>query len=145
MPTKTTKSPVKKVDYIAKRYKVLEDVYRHYLDFQDYYMRTGQHILEAHGLTISFLDLKDQLDKLSPRKREAFLYNVIYDMKQEDVAEKMGIASVTIGQYVVASSQQIAKWYFEEYPIELYPMDKAPKKTNKKDNSDNERVEDVFS
>lgn len=132
MPPVKTKPKVKKnIDYIAKRYKVLEDVYRHYLDFQDFYMRTGQHVIEAHGLTVSFLDLKEQLHKLSPRKREAFLYNVIYDMKQDDVAQRMGIASVTIGQYVVASSQQIAKWYFCEYPIEEFPMDKDAKNSKK--------------
>lgn len=122
----------KKADYVARRYKVLEDVYRHYLDFQDFYMRTGQHIIEAHGLTISFLDLKDQLDKLSPRKREAFLYNVIYDERQEDVAERMKIASVTVGQYVLASSQQIARSYFSEIDPLRFPMDKEFKDKGKK-------------
>lgn len=63
---------------------------------------------------ISFSDLKEGLNELAPRKREAFFYNVILDWKQKDVAKKMGITTVSVGQYVDAACIQLAKRYFAE-------------------------------
>src|SRR5580704_1705906 len=88
---------------VVHKHRLLREVYRHYIDFQDYYKRTGNFILEYKGLTISFLDLQYGLDKLSKRKREAFFYNVILDQRQEDVAKIMGVTTVTVGQYVEAA------------------------------------------
>lgn len=69
-------------------------------------------MISHDGFDICFMDLKDALRKLSPRKREAIYYNVILDMKQKDVAEKMGITTVSVGQYVESGFAQIAKEYF---------------------------------
>ncbi len=49
---------------------------------------------------------------LAPRKREAFFFNVVMDMKQRDVAEKMNITTVSVGQYVDAACEQMAVEYF---------------------------------
>jgi DNA-directed RNA polymerase specialized sigma24 family protein len=99
---------------IKERHRILREVYRHYLDFYDFYARTGQHVIEHKGLTISFLDLKAGIPKLSGRKKEAFYLNVLRDMKQKDVAEKMGITTVSVGQYVDAACRQLAEEYFDE-------------------------------
>lgn len=55
---------------MALRHRYLREVYRHYIDFEDYYRRTGDHTFDYKGLTFSFLDLKYGLDKLSKRKRK---------------------------------------------------------------------------
>ena len=96
------------------RHRILREVYKHYLDFEDYYKRTGNYIIEHKGITISFFDLKYGLDKLSKRKKEAFFYNVILDKKQEEVAEIMQVTCVTIGQYVEAACIKLAERYFSE-------------------------------
>ena len=51
-------------------------------------------------VSFDFWDLHRGIDELAPRKREALLWNVIHDQKQKDVAKKMGITTVTVGQYV---------------------------------------------
>lgn len=55
-----------------------------------------------HKVSVSFCfwDLHRGLKDLAPRKREALYHNVIRDAKQKDVAEIMGITTVTVGQYV---------------------------------------------
>ena len=63
---------------------------------------------ECEMLTVNFLDLQKCLKHLSKRKMEAIFYNVILDMKQRDVAEIMGITTVSIGQYVEAGVIQAA-------------------------------------
>src|SRR5437764_30188 len=86
------------------RHRILREVYRHYTDFYDlwrlggYGTSAGKHILEYKGVEISFLDLdlKKNLSKLSGRKRQAFILNVLYDMKQKDVAEIMNITTVSV-------------------------------------------------
>jgi len=76
-------------------------------------------------ISISFYDLERALKTfngemqrdgtiLSKRKEEAFYLNVIRDMLQRDVAEKMGITTVSVGQYVEQSMRQIEKYFFEE-------------------------------
>lgn len=118
-------------------HRVLREVYRHYLEFRDLVMGTGQagegadgrkdtieHAYWVHDskgkrirkeeISISFWDLQKGLSELAPRKREAIFYNVIKDMKQKDVAEIMGITTVSVGQYVEAGFQQLAKHYFGE-------------------------------
>lgn len=52
------------------------------------------------SVSFNFWDIHRGLKDLAPRKREAVLWNVIYDQKQKDVAKKMGITTVTVGQYV---------------------------------------------
>ena len=111
-------------------HRILREVYRHYLEFRALVAQDGRsHIIE-HGyfvyaedgetvvgkelLSISFWDLYEGLQNLSPRKREAVFYNVILDWKQRDVASRMGITTVSVGQYVEQAMQQLAKRYFAE-------------------------------
>jgi len=104
----------KRTDSRLIPHRVLREIYRHYVDFQDYYQRTGNDIIEYKNYTISFLDLKSNLGQLSKRKKEAFFYNVILDKKQEEVAEIMGVTTVTVGQYVEAACIILSKRYFSE-------------------------------
>jgi DNA-directed RNA polymerase specialized sigma24 family protein len=110
-------------------HRILREVYRHYLEFRDHVSRTGEHVID-HGyfiynddgvtikdriaVTISFWDLHRGLKELSPRKREAVFHNVILDKKQRDVAEEMGITTVSVGQYVEQAMLQLSKVYFAE-------------------------------
>ena len=116
------------------RHRVLREVYRHYLEYRQYVSDTGQHVID-HGyfvyddegdvkekvtITISFWDLFKGLKDLSPRKREAVWYNVILDQKQRDVAKKMKITTVSVGQYVEQAMLQLSEEYFAE---ELQPIE----------------------
>lgn len=65
-------------------------------------------IKDKVSITLSFWDLHGSLKRLSARKREAVFYNVILDWKQKDVAERMGISTVSVGQYVQAAMEQLA-------------------------------------
>jgi len=118
MKRKNKKKPIPK-------HRILKEIYRHYIDFEDLYKREGIETIEIgkdyypdkpleEPITISFLDLKYGLDKLSKRKKEAFLYNIIYDKRQEDVAKIMGVTTVTVGQYVEAAAIQLSKRYFAD-------------------------------
>jgi len=51
---------------------------------------------------------------LSPRKREAVWFNVILDQKQRDVAKKMEITTVSVGQYVEQAMLQLSEHYFAD-------------------------------
>lgn len=95
-------------------YKRLREALRHYTEFKAYVSATGQHTIEHGGIVISFYDLQQGIKELSPRKKEALHYNVIMDMKQKDVAEIMGITTVSVGQYVDGAVQQLARRYFAE-------------------------------
>ena len=77
------------------------------------YDDTGE-IVGKEAIDISFWDLHDSLKDLSDRKREAVFYNVILDWKQKDVAEKMKITTVSVGQYVEQAMLQLAKTYVAE-------------------------------
>lgn len=110
-------------------HRVLREIYRHYLEFRDYVTATGEHVIdhgyfvyEDDGETIkgrvetnlSFWDLHRGIKELSDRKREAFFFNVIQDKKQKDVAEIMGITTVSVGQYVEQACLQLYERYFAE-------------------------------
>lgn len=110
------------------QHRILREVYRHYLEYRQYVSDTGNHVID-HGyflydddgnikekisVTISFWDLFNGLKDLSPRKREAVWYNVILDQKQRDVAKKMAITTVSVGQYVEQAMLQLSERYFAE-------------------------------
>lgn len=95
-------------------YKRLREALRHYTEFKAHVSATSQHVFEHDGIQISFYDLQKGIKELSPRKKEALFYNVILDWKQKDVAEIMGITTVSVGQYVDGAVQQLAKRYFAE-------------------------------
>lgn len=114
-------------------HRILREVYRHYGEFQALFASTGTHVIE-HGyfiyeedlvtirervlVTVSLFDLKDGLKPqsdggiLSSRKLQAVMLNVIKDMKQRDVADIMGITTVSVGQYVEQAMIQLADKYF---------------------------------
>lgn len=96
------------------RHRVLREVLRNYLVFEEYFKQHGKHVISHKGLEISFLDLQDSLKNLSPRKKEALYYNVIMDWKQKDVAKRMNITTVSVGQYVEQACLQVADWYFDK-------------------------------
>ena len=96
------------------RHRILREVLRNYLTFESYCQQYGTFMIEHKGIELSFLDLQNCLKKLSPRKREAVKYNVIFDMKQKDVAAIMGITTVSVGQYVDQGCTQLAEMYFAE-------------------------------
>lgn len=125
------------------RHRVLREVYRHYLEFRDYVSSTGNSVIE-HGyfiypdpkdpfspdkqkveVTVSFWDLHSGLKDLSPRKREAVFYNVILDWKQRDVAKKMGITTVSVGQYVEQGMIQLAERYFAEELVKVEDVEET--------------------
>lgn len=97
-----------------QKQRILKEVYRHYIDFQDFASREGKYFISYGPITLSLLDLEYGLDKLSPRKREAVYLNVIRDMKQKDAAAIMGITTVSVGQYVEQAMIQLAERYFAE-------------------------------
>ena len=104
----------------GERDKVLREIYRNYKQILEYIKATGESTIHHNGLTISFFDLsiEEYLNKLSPRKKEAFYLNVILDMKQKDVAEEMGITCVSVGQYVSQACAQLAELYFKGENVE---------------------------
>jgi len=95
-----------------KKHRVLREAVRHYEEMENLFRHKGILVISYAGLDMCFIDLKDALETLSPRKRESIYYNVTLDMKQRDVAEKMGITTVSVGQYVESGFAQIAKEYF---------------------------------
>jgi DNA-directed RNA polymerase specialized sigma24 family protein len=74
-------------------------------------------IVQKINLSISLWDLQNGLKELSPRKRQAFFYNVILDKKQKEVAEIMEITTVSVGQYVEQAMLQLSERYFAEESI----------------------------
>jgi len=109
-------------------HRILREVYRHYMEYKAWVSSTGGSVID-HGyfvynedgtikqkisVSISFWDLHDALHKLSKRKREAVFYNVLLDWKQRDVADKMGITTVSVGQYVEQAMLQLSERYFAE-------------------------------
>lgn len=116
-------------------HRILREVYRHYTEFEQlvsaYGTHTIDHVVRLYDddgnevdrvpITISFFDLRDGLRPqkaggiLSDRKLQAVMLNVIRDMKQRDVAEAMGITTVSVGQYVEHAMEQLAKLYFPEF------------------------------
>ena len=109
------------------KHRILREVYRNYPKFRSLFESEGKDVIkhsyfyydengEKHKdtVTISLWDLQGALANLSTRKREAVFYNVILDKKQKDVAEIMGITTVSVGQYVEQAMMQLAETYFAD-------------------------------
>lgn len=121
-------------------HRILREVYRHYLEFRDHVSQHGGDGVIEHGyfvypeddsskkykvnISISFWDLFYGLQELSPRKREAVFYNVILDKLQREVAEIMGITTVSVGQYVEQAMIQLSERYFAEVRVEVVKDDR---------------------
>jgi DNA-directed RNA polymerase specialized sigma24 family protein len=99
---------------VERRDRVLREALRHYLEFEAFCTQYGKYIVEHKGVEISFIDLQGLLKNLSPRKMQAVWLNVVVDMKQREVAEIMGIRTVTVGQYVESAIAQLVDQYFAE-------------------------------
>lgn len=78
------------------------------IDYGYYIYDDTDQIRDKVSITLSFWDLHGSLKRLSARKREAVFYNVILDWKQKDVADRMQISTVSVGQYVQAAMEQLA-------------------------------------
>lgn len=114
-----TEERIVKEARVRERHRILREVYRHYLDFYDYCRREGKDSIEYAGITINIEDLKAGISELAGRKKQAFYLHVLQDLLQRDVAEIMGITTVSVGQYVDAACRQLA---------EIYWGDSVPKK-----------------
>lgn len=118
----------KKLQQPIPLHRILREVYRHYIEYRELVSNTGHSVIDHSyfiynqdeqvigkvEVTLSFWDLHGALKALSDRKREAVFYNVILDWKQKDVAERMGITTVSVGQYVEQGMLQLAETYFAE-------------------------------
>lgn len=93
---------------------IVRELYRNYVTFRDYFQRTGQDMIKYGPVTLSFLDLQYGVSELAGRKKEAFFYNVLMDMKQKDAARIMGITTVSVGQYVESACRQLSVRYFDD-------------------------------
>lgn len=112
-------------------HRVLREVLRHYTEYRDHVTKTGDHVIYRGNVGISFWDLHRGIKELSPRKREALFYNVILDWKQRDVAERMGITTVSVGQYVEQACLQLAEEYFaDEYAKQKAESEAEDKETD---------------
>src|SRR5581483_10051564 len=117
--------------YADEKDEILREAYRHWYELKEFFNDDddgGKDIIEYYApksrdnpeevelITISVVDLGTALQKvkLAPRKQEAFRLNVLDDMLQRDVAEIMGITTVSVGQYVKQAVIQLAEWYFAE-------------------------------
>ncbi len=123
-----------------KKFLILREAYRNYLTFKQYVTDTGRDVIEYAvpesedsevwvPISICFSDLERALKLfkdgtvaentiLSSRKEQAFLLNVIMDQRQEDVAEQMGITTVSVGQYVKQACLQLSEYYFGDMSSE---------------------------
>lgn len=109
----------KRYNVEQKRHRYLREAVRRYDELEALFIQSGKSVVRGpDGIEICFLDLKDCLKRLSPRKREAIYYNVICSMKQKDVADIMGITTVSVGQYVESGFLQIAEEYFNDEKAE---------------------------
>ena len=115
-----------------KPHVVLRDAVRHYPEYEAFVSQFGTHVISHKGIELSFYDIQrvfracfaiennneltfpnEDPFKLSRRKKEAIFWNVIQDEKQKDVAERMGITTVSVGQYVEAGFKQVSRIIFE--------------------------------
>src|SRR3954470_6474197 len=80
-------------------HRVLREVLKHYSVFETLCSQTGDYEISHQGDKFTFLDLKGCLKNLSQRQMDAVFWFVIQDEKQKVVAERLGISTVTVGQY----------------------------------------------
>lgn len=111
------------VDRYGKKillHRVLREVLRNYGVFESLCSQTGDYEISHRGVSFNFLDLQGCLKKLSKRQMEAVFFFVICDEKQKTVAERLGISTVTVGQYCESGLIRVAA---ELWP-EMYEKEK---------------------
>lgn len=116
------------------KHRIIKEAYRNYTSLRDYALglqkdssTPGNDIIEYavetkpgsgkyKQIIISYQALKQTLEevKLPPRKRQAFYLNVLEDKLQREVADIMGITTVSVGQYVDGACEQLAEHYFAD-------------------------------
>lgn len=110
-------------------HRILREVLRHYTEYRELVNQDGRSSIIDYGywihnedgsrkkkidISISFWDLHRGIKELAPRKREALWHNVILDEKQKDVAKRMNITTVSVGQYTEAACVQLSREYFSK-------------------------------
>lgn len=74
--------------------------------------------IELNDIELNYFDLMAALrsirDTVPERKRQAFWLNVILDMKQKDVADKLQVSPVTVGQHVTSVCKALEEAYFAD-------------------------------
>lgn len=96
-------------------HRLLREVLRGYNLFEEHCALTGRYEITFQGHTFNFLDLQKCLEGLTNRQMEAVYWFIIQDEKQKTVAERLGISTVTVGQYCEASCIQIARKLFPDH------------------------------
>lgn len=100
----------------VKKHVILKEIYKNYLKFKYFFEQYGQDVIDYGPISLSYVDLQYGVRDLPPRKKEAFFYNIVLDLKQKDAAERMGVTTVTVGQYVEQALIQLSKRYFADMP-----------------------------
>ena len=77
-----------------QRQRILREVYRHYTDFKDHVSRTGSPFVEYGPVVISFSDLKEGVNALSERKKEAFFLNLQILEQNAEASPAVGVRCV---------------------------------------------------
>lgn len=121
-----SKKPRTIYDEVLPPHRFLREILRHYVEFREYVAQGNDHVIEHSYLvrekdgrikkvtmSFSFWDLHRGIAGLPKRKKEALLYNIILDKKQKDVAEIMGISTVSAGQYCNLGLQAIVDQFYE--------------------------------
>lgn len=98
-------------------WKIIRELYRHYLDFKDYCAYRGKYYVNYGPFSLNIVDLQEGVNELPQKQKEAFFYNVILDLRQEDVKKIMGITTVSVGQYVESACRKLAARYFTDEEI----------------------------
>lgn len=93
---------------LPQRHRIVREALRHYHELEQLAKGSGDFVLQYGEVSISFLDLQGSLTRLSKRKKEAVMYNIVMDWKQKDVAEQMGITAASVAQYVEQATIQVA-------------------------------------
>lgn len=96
-------------------HRLLREVLKHYTVFETQCAQSGNYDIHRGNITINFLDLKGCLKNLSKRQKEAVYWFVIRDEKQKVVAARMGISTVTVGQYVESGLMKVAQVLWPEH------------------------------
>lgn len=75
-------------------WKVLENIYKHYREFEELYHQSGiEEIKLDNGYVVNFLDLRQGLKDLPKRQREAIYWMCIMNRREIDAAVLMGFAT----------------------------------------------------
>ena len=95
-------------------HRILREVLRGYTVFEEYVTITGNYEITHQGYKFNFLDLQGCLKSLPQRQMEAVYWFIIQDERQKTVAARLGISTVTVGQYCDQAMRKITEELFPE-------------------------------